>query len=167
MSNKKFARDLKQGNFYEKKALDYFNWKTYNITKGYFKDYDIQIFDENGDETKIEVKSDRLSSKTGNLCIEYEYKNNSSGINSTTADYWVYFVLYGKDGNIYNDIEREDCYIIPTNELKELIKNCRSVCGGDGYNSKLYLLPKDKCSKYLTEITKEENERLVKGCYKR
>jgi hypothetical protein len=167
MSSRKFTRDLKQGNFYEKKALDYFKWDKYTMSKGYFKEYDIKILDEEGNETKIEVKSDRLSSKTGNLCIEHKYKNKPSGIDATTADYWVYFVLYGKGGNIYADVEREECYVIPTKDLKELVQGCRSVWGGDGYNSQLYLLSKSQCSKYLKKITKKEEDCLVKGCYKK
>lgn len=149
MTNEKFKRDLKQGQIYEKKALDYFEYESYNMKEGYFKEYDIELFDKEGKKILVEVKSDRLSCKTGNLCIEHKYKNNPSGIEATLADYWVYFVLYCKDGNTYGEVIKEECYVIPTNELKELVKNCRSVYGGDGRFSQMYLLKKSNCQKYI------------------
>ena len=153
--NSKFNRDKIQGDYYEKEALRYLKYDTYKITQGYFKEYDIITYRKEGIVEKIEVKSDRLSSKTGNLCIEYQYKGCNSGINSTEADYYFYFVLYCKDNNIYGgNVIKYDLYKIPVNELKELVKDCKSVYGGDGGYSKMYLLPKYKCKDYLF-ITKK------------
>ena len=39
---------------------------------------------------KIEVKSDRITAKTGNIYIEYESRGKPSGIATSQADYWVY-----------------------------------------------------------------------------
>ena len=39
---------------------------------------------------KVEVKTDRLTHKTGNVFIEYESRGKPSGIATTDADYWVY-----------------------------------------------------------------------------
>ncbi len=145
----KFKRDKIQGDYYEKEALKYLKYDTYEITQGYFKEYDIITYRKEGIVEKIEVKSDRQSSKTGNMCIEYEYKNYPSGINSTTADYYFYFVLYCKDNNLRNDVIRYDLYKIPVETLKNMVKNCKKVIGGDGKYSKLYLLPIRKCKDYL------------------
>ena len=148
----KFEKDKIQGDFYEKEALKYLKYDKYKITQGYFKEYDI-IYWKDGINTKIEVKSDRLSSKTGNLCIEYNFKNKPSGILTTTSDYYFYFVLYCKDNDITKQIIRYDLYKIPVDDLKQIIKNCKSVNGGDGGYSKMYLLPIRKCKKYLFKRT--------------
>ena len=149
MFRKKFQQDLKQGHFYEKEALKYFEYDTYEQKEGYFKEYDFTYTKD--DETfKVEVKSDRLASRTGNLFIEFECRNKPSGIGATTADYWVYFILFCKNNNVYGgEVIKTECYVIPTDELKKLIKRCRIVSGGDDYASKGYLLNKNKCSKYL------------------
>lgn len=52
---------------------------------GYFRGYDIFIPEV---DIKVEVKSDRLSKKTGNIAIEYGCNNKASGIITTEADYW-------------------------------------------------------------------------------
>ena len=75
------------------------------------KEYDI-IVKQNGNETKYEIKADRLSYKTRNVCIEIAYKGQPSGITSTASDYWGYFVIKS---------EGYDLYLIPTDELKEMI----------------------------------------------
>ena len=108
------------------------------MKEGYFKEYDLIITKDNVD-TKIEVKSDRQASFTGNMAIEYECNNKPSGLTSTTADYWLYFVVH-KD--------KDECYKIPTDELKELVKDCRKVRGGDDYKSRMYLLKINNCGKY-------------------
>jgi hypothetical protein len=61
--------------------------------------------------TYIEVKSDRYTSKTGNICIEFESNNKPSGISITTSDYYFYMV------------EGEDCnYLIPVDDIKMMIQ---------------------------------------------
>ena len=54
------------------------------LTKA-IKEYDI-IVKHNGNETKYEIKADRLSSKTRNVCIEIAYKGQPSGITTTASD---------------------------------------------------------------------------------
>jgi len=138
MTYNKFKKDLEQGHKYEKLALDYLDYDHFERKEGYFKEYDF-VFSKDGKEYKVEVKSDRQSAITGNMAIEYECNNKPSGLTSTTADFWMYFVVH-KD--------RDDCYKIPTNELKGLVKDCRKVRGGDGYKSKMYLLKISECKKY-------------------
>lgn len=134
-----FNTDLILGHYYEKKAILYLDYDNYKIIDGYHKEYDI-IISKNGITTKIEVKTDRLAYKTGNIVIEYEYNNKPSGIETTTADFWIYFVI---------NPNKEECYKFPIEELKNIVKNCKTVRGGDGYKSKLYIIKKSKLKKYL------------------
>jgi len=131
-----FIEDLKFGNSYEKKALEYLKYSNVEFSKGCFKPYDFII----DGKTKYEVKSDRLGYKTGNLAIEYSCNDKPSGISTTEADYWMYFIISNN---------KIDCYKIPVTDLYNLIKDCRKVKGGDGYKSKMVLLPISKCQKYL------------------
>ncbi len=135
----KFHKSLKQGQKYEKKCLEYLDYDNVIHKEGYFKEYDLTIY-KYGEPIRIEVKSDRQASKTGNLAIEYECNNKPSGITSTEADFWIYFIVYH---------DRDECYKIPIDDLKNLVKDCRKVSGGDGMKSRMYLLNKNKCEKYL------------------
>ena len=137
-----FDEDLKFGHKYEKKSLKYLDFDDYEFKKGYFKEYDLLI-KKNNKITKIEIKCDRLSYKTGNLAIEYRCNDKDSGLSSTKADYWMYFIIKPND---------ETCYKIPVDDLRKLVKNCRSVRGGDGYNSELYLLKVKECEKYIVKL---------------
>lgn len=82
----------------------------------------------------IEVKSDRLAHKTGNVYIEYECRGKPSGIATTTADYWIYRI---EQNNI--------ALIIPTERLKvicrEYYKDGKIMLGGDNNLSKGFLIP--------------------------
>jgi hypothetical protein len=138
----KFQNQLKQGKKYEKIALNYLEYDTVEHKEGYFKEYDFEITNKT-EKIKIEVKSDRQAAKTGNLCIEYECKNKPSGIAASTADFWMYFIVYPN---------RDECYKIPFTDLKEIVKDCRRVCGGDGYHSKMYLINKDTVNKYIIRM---------------
>ena len=138
-SYRKFYKDLRQGQIYEKKCLEYLDYDSVVHKKGYFKEYDLTIF-KDGTPIKIEVKSDRQASRTGNLAIEYECRKRASGITTTLADYWIYFIVH---------TDKEECYKIPIEDLKNLVKDCRKVSGGDNMESKIYLLNKNKREKYL------------------
>ena len=95
-------------------------------------------FDEIVSNRKFEVKTDRLSAKTGNIYIEYESRGKPSGIKTTQADYWVYKVTETK------------AIVIKTDELKEIVrqliidkKAIPNVRGGDN-NTSLGVLVKIK-----------------------
>jgi len=150
----KFKQQLANGNKYEIKALEYLEYDSYLQKKGYFPYYDLELYQNLPNKTimtKIEVKSDRKASRTGNLCIEYENRGRPSGINNTKADYWVYFIVHK---------ESEECYKIPTKELKEICKTSFKTKGGDFGASRMYLINKNKLSKYL--IFKKNNNDLKK-----
>ena len=137
----KFQNQLSQGRRYEKKCLEYLEYDSVKHMKGYFKEYDL-IFTKDDEKIKIEVKSDRQASKTGNLAIEYECNKKGSGITTTEADYWIYFIVHP---------DRDECYKIPIEDLRDLVKTCIKVSGGDGMRSRLYLLNKSKIQNYLVE----------------
>jgi len=62
--------DLKFGQTYEKEFIKIMGFKSYeHETTKAIKEHDI-IVKHNSSETKYEIKADRLSYKTGNLCIE-------------------------------------------------------------------------------------------------
>jgi hypothetical protein len=89
----KFKSDLKFGQIYEKEFIKIMGFKSYDheLNKA-IKEYDI-VVKHNGNESKYEIKADRLSYKTGNVCIEIAYKGRPLGITTNTSDYWGYFVI--------------------------------------------------------------------------
>ena len=92
-----------------------------------------------------------MASITGNLCIEYEGNKKPSGINATIAHYWVHYILHTEGKGMYGDIIKEEVYVIPIEILREKVKGCRKLTGGDGGRSKFYLLSKYKLKEYLVD----------------
>lgn len=83
----------------------------------------------------IEVKSDRLIHKTGNLFIEYRSRDKPSGLATTTANYWIYRM----------DI-LDTAIIFPTELLKKVCRvyyknNEFKIKGGDNNTSDGLLIP--------------------------
>ena len=141
--NIKFISDLKFGNFYELKLLEQIQYDEYKISEGNFKPYDIKII-KNNKSIKYEVKADRLAYKTGNIAIEFQFSNKNSGILTTRAKFYAYFIIKPND--------KYDLYIIPVKKIKELIQNKKYkkiVNGGDEYRSKMYLFDLNLFSKYI------------------
>jgi hypothetical protein len=138
-----FRRDLNFGQKYENISTTFTGFDRIvlapNKPQSYWDYYTVK-----GDK-KIcyEVKADRLAHRTGNLVIEFQCNKKPSGLTATKADYWYYFVV-DNNGNY-------DVYKFPVDELKELVikENCQKINGGNGYRSKMYVLKKDKCDKYL------------------
>ena len=81
-------------------------------------------------QTRVEVKTDRLATTTGNIFIEYEYKGRPSGLEVSKAEYYSIVIPQTKS-----------IFMILTTRLKDLVKGCRVVYGGDNNMSKGYLLP--------------------------
>ena len=79
-------------------------------------------FHEMLSDSTIEVKYDRRTRKSKNVYIEYESRGKKSGIRTTQADYWTYFV------------QDEMCLTIPTQRLKDKIVklNPPRIAGGEG-----------------------------------
>jgi len=99
-------------------------------------------------DKKIEVKSERgVWWKSGNIAIEYESYGKPSGIQATESDYWFHNLCLG-DTTFATLVFRTDV-------LKNIIgqlDHIRSVNGGDGYKSKMYLLNLEKL--FSTDVIK-------------
>ena len=84
--------------------------------------------------SKVEVKSDSAAHLTGNAFIEVYYKNNPSGISTTTADYWIYRIEASGSA-----------LIVSVDTLKKLVKKYHKINGykkgGDKDNSLGVLVP--------------------------
>ena len=88
----------------------------------------------------VEVKRDTIVSDSGNIAVEFEYRDRPSGIRATKAMWWV-FLLSGKN---YQD---EVAIMVLTERLRVmcewLIENGDKrdcTTGGDGNQSKMVLL---------------------------
>lgn len=84
--------------------------------------------------TKVEVKTDRIAHRTGNIAVEYASRGLPSGISTTEADYWAFVIG-----------ENKTVVFITTERLKELArywyKSGSVVSGGDDNTSKIILIP--------------------------
>ena len=138
-----FHSDLAFGKLYEHILLDYIDYDEVEFAPaGVFSDYDVKI-KRDGLEGTYEVKADRLSAKTGNLCIEYQCNEKPSGIASTKALYYAYFVVKGGS---------HDCYIIPVEELKKMIEDGKFRKGATDYGrTRFFLIPKTVFTPYIAE----------------
>jgi len=133
-SNSSFSKDLEFGNSFEKKLKAYLQPEAFAYNDDY--EYDILTF-KNGSFLKYEVKADKMMSKTGNLCIEFECNSKPSGIAVSQADIYAYYEVNKEDSKLY---------LIPKNFLTNLIsrKKYKSIInGGDGGRAKCYLFSKD------------------------
>jgi len=148
MSKKQdFVSDLKLGQFYEDEYIKLRRFKNVHHPKDIkFKDYD---FKNNRNEKSYEVKADRKAPGTGNLFIEYLFKNEYSGINTSKADYWVHYIVDKND--IYNS---KKYMKIKCEKLREIIKmnKFQTRKGGDKYMSDGFLLPISHVKKYIFDV---------------
>ena len=82
---------------------------------------------------KIEVKRDFRATETGNIFVEYESRNKPSGIATSEADWWCYW------------LSETHFIVMSKDELKVLCRKylgtTRDVSGGDSNTSKGILLP--------------------------
>lgn len=102
------------------------------LKEGYHKEYDIMIPEIN---KTVEVKKDFKSQYTGNVVIEVEMNNRPSGLETSTADWWVFHL---------NDIE---LVWIKLKRLKELVKSedynlVEFIGKGDTISKQAYLVKK-------------------------
>jgi len=123
------------------------------LTKGFNPHFDLCLdfgekyendFQKIVESKELEVKTDKLCQKTGNVFIEYESRGKASCLSVTTAKYWVFC--------LWSEVRKEQTYVfIPTRRLKKLIKdnNYRETRGGDKLSSKGYLVPKEDLLKII------------------
>ena len=117
------------------------------IKEGYHKEYDIMIPEIN---KTIEVKKDFKSQYTGNVVIEMEMNNRPSGLQTTTADWWVFH------------LDETEIVWITLERLKEMVefegyKLVEFIGEGDEISKQAYLVPKKDLYMYSNKI-KEINK---------
>lgn len=112
-----FDLDLKFGEFHEQLLFQALS-KTGNVT--------------------VEVKTDRLAAKTGNLAVEFRYRGRPSGIQTTKSDEY-FFVIVEQDGSIRYRLN------IPTAKLKKIAYrrylNGLTTTGGQYNATEMILIP--------------------------
>tara|TARA_A100001391_G_scaffold63435_1_gene39464 strand:+ start:154 stop:606 length:453 start_codon:yes stop_codon:yes gene_type:complete len=112
------------------------------IKEGYHKEYDIMIPEIN---KTIEVKKDFKSQYTGNVVIEMEMNNRPSGLQTTTADWWVFH------------LDETEIVWITLERLKEMVefegyKLVEFIGEGDEISKQAYLVPKKDLYMYSNRI---------------
>lgn len=137
-----FQRSLALGKIYEQKLKEVFEHDTFEVMEGHFPDYDA-VITHNGESITFESKADTYAKYYQSIAIEFSYKDNPSGIETTKADYWVHWIV-GTD----------ELFIIPTYKLRKIIKkvNPSWKSGGDGYNSNIYILDMKYINKYRRHL---------------
>jgi hypothetical protein len=134
-----FTRDLAFGKKYQEiaKTLLPEGEVVTEEPKGHFKDYDFET-----NVSTYEVKSDRMAYKYGckSMFIEFECNKKPSGINSTTAGYWFYFMVKPDGTHVV--------FKIPTEEIKKKCASSRIICGGDGGRVRGYVVMVDDLLQY-------------------
>jgi len=117
--------------------------KAYKV-EGYHKEWDLFVPEK---DIGIEVKSDRMSKKTGNVAIEYSYGGEPSGIEATKAEWWVY-------------ITEDTLYWIKAKRIKQCIKENKlepikfPPIEGDFKKKSLYLIKETLFKKYAKRSEK-------------
>ena len=142
MKDQEFINTLQFGKLYEQKAKEYFEYNECQEVGDTIPGYDV-VFKKNNMQVKVEVKADRQSWKSGNICIEVESNNIPSGLSVTEADYWLYFIV-SPDGT------KDEVYKIPVEDLKNIVDAYRNNTRMIGYNrlSRCCLIPKGKFAQY-------------------
>jgi hypothetical protein len=141
-----FKSDLQFGQHYQNITLQILHWERSGQPEGNFKPYDIWL-EWDDLRTTIESKADRQTLTTGNIAIEFCCSGKPSGISTTEADHWVYYVVGSRD-----------YYLIPTSVIRKAIteRRFKRTCrGGDGYKAELYLFPRAVFQEYLDTVPEE------------
>lgn len=139
-----FINDLTFGNQWERNLLNYIEHDTVVFSPKGCKGWDVEL-EYQGNKVRYEVKADRMAHRTGNLAIEFACNNVPSGITTTEADFYAYFII--RDGL------EPHLYLIPTADLKAMMEEpkeeWRTVKGGDGWRAEMMLIPLVCFSDYL------------------
>lgn len=149
--NEKFNKDLNRGENGEKVIGDYFKSKGWGIKYNPNKDGDYDLMIKKGDRIiSLEIKTDKyyLKRKTNNMVFEVSCNGKPSGINSTKADYYIYYFPAEK---LF--------YLASINTIRDVIMFCRTTMGGDKNLSKLYLVDRTEWAHKFKIIEMKEVEK--------
>ena len=105
--------------------------------EGAHKEYDVII-----DDIQYEIKADTIGERTGNIAIEYEGNGVPSGIETTTSQFYVYYLIGAE----------EVCYLIPTQFIRDLITSTKPRSLNVGYKklARVWLLKANLFSEFIT-----------------
>ncbi len=131
-----FKDDLEEAQAVEVSVINFlrevvpnFEFNGFSGTKGY--DAIITISDR---AFYLEIKSDYITQRTGNIAIEYESRGSLSGISTSKAHFYAYAVMLPEGMRVY---------FMNSNKIRKLIENelyHSKTSGGDiGSNTKFYL----------------------------
>ena len=141
-----FKTKLELGQKYEvyvKQLFEDIGWEFVSFNND--KNYDILMIDKKGRLKQIEVKSDNQTAYTHNMYLEYKSWDKPSGIDATTADYFVYVmptlgeIWYFKTEKLRQKIKQHQ----PENETEYCWSRVR---GGDGKKTYGYLWNRESCA---------------------
>lgn len=136
-----FKQDLEFGNKWEDIFLSHIDYDEFEKAPAEkFTLWDIKTI-KNGITTTWEIKTDRRSHLTKNVCIEFESYGSKSGIQTSKANNWVYISL--------DDLGGYDIYIIPRKQLIKMCNNQEYKRIGKTINSNFFLFDIDLFKKYL------------------
>ena len=125
--------------------MDYNNDFRYDLNIGRLAEKKIADILEN---KKLEVKYDKIASKTGNVVIEYESRNKLSGISITQADYYCYIIANTQCDDIY--------ILIAVDKLKALCRKYytmnKIINVGDNNTSKAVIIPLQELFTIKTQL---------------
>ncbi len=89
----------------------------------------------------LECKCDKLCIKTGNVFVEFEDAGRASGISITKSNYYA-FCLFKPER------KKQIWVLIPTEILKKLMKKYPIRNGGDNFEAKGHIIPKEDLLNY-------------------
>jgi hypothetical protein len=125
--------------------MEYNNDFRYDLNIGRLAEKKIADILEN---KKLEVKYDKIASKTGNVVIEYESRNKPSGIAITQADYYCYIIANTQCDDIY--------ILIAVDKLKALCRKYytmnKIIHVGDNNTSKAVIIPLQELFTIKTQL---------------
>ena len=90
----------------------------------------------------LECKCDKRCIDTGNVFVEFEDRGKPSGISITKSTFYA-FCLYKKERE-----KKQIWVLIPTEILKKLMKKYPVKSGGDNWEAKGHIIPKQDLLNY-------------------
>ena len=90
----------------------------------------------------LECKCDKRCIDTGNVFVEFEDRGKPSGISITKSTFYA-FCLYKKERE-----KKQIWVLIPTEILKKLMKKYPVKSGGDNWEARGHIIPKEELLNY-------------------
>lgn len=104
--------------------------------------YDLSATTSTGRLVKVEIKTDLLGHKTGNIGLEFMQNGKPSGIETTESDIWCWYIK-GLNQILYFD----------TDVVKSFVTYQLHTSQRETVRSKYYLIPIEKIRPYAKLIT--------------